>query len=159
MQHNPNYQTMLKPRPTTLKEANAFVGEEHRHHPPVAGHRWSMGCKAESKLVGVVIVGRAVARQTDQYEVAEVTRLATNGHRNACSFLYARATHIARLMGFRSIQTFTLASESGSSIKALKELGWKCLGPTKDGGWKTRSGRRDQLEEKTIKWECLLNDT
>lgn len=108
------------------------------------------------QLVGVVIVGRPVASQTEQYNIAEITRLATDGSRNTCSFLYARATHIARLMGFASIQTFTLESESGASIKALKELGWRCLGPTKQGNWKNRSGRRDQLEERTIKWECKL---
>lgn len=147
---------MLRPKPTTLKEANAFVGEEHRHHPPVVGHRWSMGCQADGKLVGVVIVGRPKARQTDQYMIADVTRLATNGHRNACSFLYARATHIARLMGFESIQTFILESEPGSSLKALEQLGWKRIGPTKDGEWRTRKGRRKQLDEKTIKWECQL---
>lgn len=148
---------MLKPRPTTLSEAVYFVGVEHRHHKGATGHRWSLGCEANGELVGVAIVGRPVASKTDQYMVAEITRLATNGHRNACSFLYARATHIARLMGFKSIQTFTLESESGASIKALKELGWKCLGPTKKGNWKNREGRKDQLEEKTIKWECLLN--
>ena len=30
--------------PMTLKEANAFVEQHHRHHKPVVGHKFSIGC-------------------------------------------------------------------------------------------------------------------
>jgi len=100
-------------------------------------------------MVGAVIVGRPVARMTPQYTVAEVTRLVTNGHQNACSKLYAAAARAAEAMGFDEIQTFILASESGVSLKAA---GWEedAEHESKGGDWNrpSRGGRRtDQPQE------------
>src|SRR5689334_12804833 len=75
--------------PLTLKQANQLIAQLHRHHQPVRGHRFSIGCMLGSQLVGACVVGRPVARMTDQYTVAEVTRLVTDGTKNACSVLYA----------------------------------------------------------------------
>jgi hypothetical protein len=133
-----------------LKEANDFVAAFHRHHKPVVGHRFSIGAEHDGKIVGCVIVGRPVARQTDQRNVAEITRLVTDGTPNACSFLYAQAARAAKELGFTIIQTFVLQSESGISLKAA---GWKCCGLTKSGSWHTRCNRRsDQPESQKIKW-------
>ena len=44
--------------PMTPKEANAFVEQHHRHHKPVVGHKFSIGCTDGMKIVGVAIVGR-----------------------------------------------------------------------------------------------------
>lgn len=74
-----------------LDEANQFVSEHHRHHEPVVGHLFSLGAANEAKIVGVVIVGRPVSRMRDDGETAEVTRLCTDGSKNACSFLYGAA--------------------------------------------------------------------
>ena len=54
---------MLEVCPMTLKEANAFVAEHHRHHKPVTGHKFSIGCTDGEKIVGVAIVGRPVSRE------------------------------------------------------------------------------------------------
>lgn len=133
-----------------LKEANDFVARHHRHHKPVVGHRFSIAAEKRGEVVGCAIVGRPVARMSDQKFIAEVTRLTTDGTRNACSFLYGRAARAAEALGFKLIQTFVLQSESGVSLKAA---GWKCLGVTKAGSWHTRSNRRhDQPEEPKIKW-------
>lgn len=35
---------MLELTPVSLKEANAFVAQRHRHHRPVTGHKFSIGC-------------------------------------------------------------------------------------------------------------------
>ena len=43
--------------PMTLKEANAFVEQHHRHHKPVVGHKFSIGCTDGKEIVGVAIVG------------------------------------------------------------------------------------------------------
>ena len=52
--------------PITLKTANSFVAEHHRHHKPVVGHKFSIGVQdASEKIVGVVIVGRPVSRYLD----------------------------------------------------------------------------------------------
>jgi hypothetical protein len=143
--------------PCTLKQANKLVDEIHRHHKPVRGHRFSIGLldgadKGVARLVGVAIVGRPVARAVDQYMVAEVTRLATDGTGNACSMLYSRCAQAARAMGFRSIQTYTLESEPGTSLVAA---GWINEGVVrKDGkGWNNRGGRRaDQPVSPKVRW-------
>ena len=133
-----------------LNEANEFVARLHRHHKPVVGHRFSIGAEHNGVLVGCVIVGRPVARQSDQRNIAEVTRLATDGTPNACSFLYGQAARAAKELGFLSIQTFILPTETGVSLKAS---GWKNLGETKNGSWHTRTNRRnDQPECRKIKW-------
>lgn len=138
-----------------LSEANEFVELHHRHHKPVVGHRFSIAAEHEGKVVGCVIVGRPVARQSDQKHIAEVTRLTTDGTPNACSFLYAQAARAAKELGFRSIQTFILPTENGVSLKAS---GWTNMGQTKVGTWHTRTGRRsDQPEMQKIKYSKPLN--
>ena len=78
---------MLTLTPVSLKEANAFVAAHHRHHKPTIGHKFSIGCAAEGRLVGVAIVGRPVSRYLDNGLTLEVTRLCTTGEKNACSML------------------------------------------------------------------------
>lgn len=77
--------------PMTLKEANAYVEQHHRHHKPVTGHKFSIGCSDGEKIVGVAIVGRPVSRHLDDGWTLEVNRLCTDGTHNACSMLYAAA--------------------------------------------------------------------
>lgn len=49
--------------PITLRDAQAYVEQHHRHHGPPRGHLWSIGATDDSgQLVGVAIVGRPVAR-------------------------------------------------------------------------------------------------
>jgi hypothetical protein len=141
----------MRARPTTLKEANAFVGAVHRHHDEVVGHRFSFGCEVDGKLVGTVIVGRPVAPKTDQYEIAEVTRLCTDGTPNACSFLYSAAAKICKIMGFKRIQTFILPTESGVSLKAS---GWTFDGicHSSKNGFTTRPNRKSDYRGPKHRW-------
>ena len=60
--------------PRTLREANAFVEQNHRHHKPVVGHKFSIGVSDGEKVVGVAIVGRPVGRFLDDGWTLEVTR-------------------------------------------------------------------------------------
>lgn len=83
--------------PMTLKEANAYVAEHHRHHKPTVGHKFSIGCTDGEKIVGVAIVGRPVSRYLDDGKTLEVNRLCTDGTHNACSILYAAAGEQQRL--------------------------------------------------------------
>ena len=48
---------MLEICPMTLREANAYVEQYHRHHGPVVGHKFSIGLSDGEKIVGVAIVG------------------------------------------------------------------------------------------------------
>lgn len=149
----------LRRTPLTLKQANALVGRWHRHHQLAIGHRWSVGVTADGELVGAVIVGRPVARLTPQYDVAEAIRCVTNGTANACSLLYSAAARGAEAMGFREIQTFILASESGVSLIAA---GWQedTDRASRGGTWNrpSRKGRRDdQPQEPKRRFFKVLN--
>jgi hypothetical protein len=116
----------------TLAEANAFVSENHRHHKPVIGHLFSIGAVSDDKIIGIVIIGRPVARLRDDGETAEVTRLCTDGTKNACSFLYGAAARAAFALGFKRIGTYILAAEPGTSLTAS---GWRLIGETGGGTW------------------------
>jgi len=116
---------MLKLVPVTLAAANAFVSTHHRHHRPVTGHKFSLGCEQDGRLVGVAIVGRPVSRYLDNGTTLEVNRLCTTGEKNACSFLYGAAARAAKALGYRKIITYTLETELGTSLRAA---GWTCAG-------------------------------
>lgn len=100
---------MLEIVPMTLKEGNAFVEQNHRHHGKVTGHKFSIGLSDGEKIVGVAIVGRPVARYLDDGWTLEVNRLCTDGTRNACSMLYAAAWRAARAMGYKRIKQSPIA--------------------------------------------------
>ncbi len=121
--------------PITLKAAQAFVLQHHRHNDPPHGHKFSIGLTAAGTLVGVVVVGQPIARQNCDGYTAEITRCCVlDGWRNANSKLYAAALRAARAMGYRRVITYTLPEESGASLKAV---GFRADGLTKlnPKGW------------------------
>lgn len=118
--------------PLHLRDANRFVAEHHRHHQPIQGHKFSIGLVQNGALVGVAIVGRPVSRAVDDGLTAEVTRLCTDGTKNACSRLYAAGWRAARAMGYRRMVTYIFDSESGVSLKAA---GWQRLGHVPGKSW------------------------
>lgn len=127
-------------KPLTLKQANDLVALWHRHHKPTVGHRFSIGVfDSTGSPRGAVIVGRPVARAVDQYHVAEVTRLVTDGTPNACSMLYGAAAKAAKAMGFWWIQTYILATEPGTSLRAA---GWQKASEVRGRSWDTPSRKR-----------------
>ena len=118
--------------PISLREANRFIETHHRHSGRAQGCKFCVALSDElGVLRGVAVVGRPVARRLDDGKTAEVTRLCTDGIHNGCSFLYARCARIAREMGFRKIITYTLAEESGASLRAS---GWSCAPGFRGGG-------------------------
>ena len=127
--------------PMTLREANAYVEQNHRHHGPVAGHKYSIGLSNGEKIVGVAIVGRPVSRHLDDGWTLEVNRLCTDGTKNDCSMLYAAAWRAARAMGYKRLVTYILESENGASLRAA---GWKCVGQA--GGLRWTGERRPEVD-------------
>ena len=125
--------------PLPLDEANTFVAAHHRHHKPVVGHKFSIGAVLGEEVVGVVIVGRPVARHRDDGMTLEVTRLCTDGTRNACSFLYGAAAKAAFALGYKRIGTYILVDEPGTSLTAT---GWRLMGETPGGSWSVPSRPR-----------------
>jgi hypothetical protein len=126
--------------PIKFAAAAAFVREHHRHHTPPVGHVFSLSAVSEGECVGVVIVGRPVARRRDDGQTLEVTRLCTTGHKNACSFLYGAAARAAFALGYRRIGTYILKREPGTSLAAA---GWRLIGETPGRSWSVPSRPRD----------------
>lgn len=151
-------QPRLTVRACELKAANTFITEHHRHHKPVQGHRFSMAAFDGDRVVGVVTVGRPVARMGGApSEVLEVTRLCTDGTPNACSALYSAAARAGKALGYRRIQTFILATETGTSLRAA---GWIDEGEAGGGQWKHTDGkprRTDQPTEMKRRWAKALS--
>ena len=142
--------------PLTLKEANRFVGLEHRHNGPVVGYRFALGAMLGDRLVGVVIVGRTIAAGLHDPLRAEVTRLATDGTRNACSFLYQKAKRAVQAMGYVSLKTYTRTDESGASLRAI---GACCEAELAARSW-AKANKKRQREDQTeavprYRWELL----
>ena len=136
---------MLTIKPISLKDANNFVENIHRHHAKVQGHKFSIAAYDGEKLVGVCIVGRPVSRYLDDGETLEVTRLCTDGTYNACSILYSRAARIAKDMGYKKIITYILQSESGVSLKAS---GWELENEdVGSGDWNVPSRPRELIPQ------------
>ena len=127
--------------PVTLAEANNFVRLLHRHNKPVVGARFCLGVSGEH-LVGVAIAGRPIAPKLDDGLTIEITRVCTDGTKNAASMLYGACRKAARAMGYDRIFTYTLPEEGGASLRAA---GFK-LDKDDAGGsarmWHNRDGRK-----------------
>lgn len=152
---------MLTIVPCTLREANAFIRRHHRTHREAAGHKVIFGVAKNGRLVGVCIVGRPNARLLQEQNplMAEVTRCCTDGTFDAASKLYANAWVAARAVGYRTLITYTLPSEGGPCLRALRQQGWKRVededcNPLLFGGGKwSRQGReRDDGHPTEQKW-------
>lgn len=127
--------------PVTFRQACAFVTKLHRHNKAPRGHKFSIGLEFDGVLVGVVMVGRPVARMLDDGRTAEVNRTCTDGTPNANSMLYGAAWRAARAMGYRRAVTYTQASESGVSLRAAGWVRVAVLAPTP--GWTRESRPRE----------------
>ncbi|WP_337055029.1 XF1762 family protein [Pseudoxanthomonas sp. USHLN014] len=143
---------MLSIVPCTLRQAKAYVAEHHRHHRPPQGGLLAMAVLAGDRLCGVAIIGRPVARALDDGRTVEVTRLCTDGTRNACSALYARARRAALALGYTRVLTYTLEEECGASLRGA---GWTAVATTRGGSWDTPSRRRfdNHPLQRKVRWE------
>ena len=147
----------MRIEPLTLAEANSLVGLWHRHHKPATGHRFSIGVLDGHGWHGAAIVGRPVSGGPQQHRVAEVTRLVTDGSPNACSMLYAACARAAKAMGYLWIQTYILADEPGTSLKAS---GWAFDGLSAPLGWDNGNRPRNAVPGgggRKQRWRLHLN--
>jgi hypothetical protein len=109
----------LKAVPLELKDATEFVRKNHRHNEPVYRDKFRCGCVDENGVLrGVVQVGRPKARALQDGRTVEIVRNCSDGYKNACSFLYARALRAAKALGYERAITYILESEDGASVKA-----------------------------------------
>ena len=140
--------------PMSIREANEFVMNYHRHNKPTQGAKFAIGASFNNQLVGVAIIGNPVARKLMDGFTAEVTRVCAHDDapKNTCSFLYGRAWRIWQQMGGLRMVTYTLANETGASLRGA---GWKMIGEVKTGSWLNRPGRNWQpiYGQMKFRWE------
>jgi len=112
-------QSQLQIRPITIRQANEFVAQLHRHRGPVQGAKFALCVRCQRNMIrGVAICGRPVSRQLDDGLTLEVSRVATDCCPNACSCLLGACCRVARAMGYARVISYTLASEKGVSLRA-----------------------------------------
>jgi hypothetical protein len=142
--------------PLTLPQANAVVARLHRHHAPLPGgfSWWSVGVVSNSIVVGAAIAGRPTNRNNDDGQTVEVQRVATDGTPHVPSMLLGSCARAAKAIGARRIITYTLSSETGSSLKGA---GWVHESEGIRSWWTTGTTRsravdRPHMEETKVRW-------
>lgn len=136
--------------PVTWAEAKAFVDTHHRHNASPRGWRYGAALHNGGERIGVVMVGRPVARLIDASRVVEVNRLCIRTDVppefawNGCSMLYSWAAKEARARGYEKVITYTRADEVGTSLRAA---GWQVDGRTKGRHWHAPSRPRAQTAD------------
>lgn len=149
-------------------EAMAFIAEHHSTMPVgnPRGLMYAIGVKHGGRLVAVATAGTPTGRWSNPHAVLELTRIASDGTvKGASSKLAARLLDLAP----RSVRnappgspwlfvTYSLASERGTTYKALREKG---LRPTElikgksAGGGGARSGSTTgYAADDKIRWEA-----
>lgn len=146
--------------PIGLDEANDFVEQFHRHNGRTNrdGGKFAIGASTEVGMVGVAIVGSPLARMLQDGWTAEVTRLCVldGAPKGTCSFLYARCWRAWSAQGGAKLVTYTLADESGASLRGA---GWRVVAqckPRSAGAWNSRDRARDWKPiygQQKLRWE------
>ena len=157
--------TKLIAVPMSLREANDFVENFHRHNgrtdsPKMpGGGKFAVGVSTGDELIGVAIVGRPIARALDDGLTLEVRRTCVieNSQKVANSFLYSRCWQAAKALGYHRLITYTLTSESGASLRGA---GWKVVAectPSHNGWDRLQLGRMRRWQpiygQLKIRWE------
>ena len=148
--------------PVTLREANDFVENFHRHNGRTArdGGKFAIGVSDGSALVGVAVVGRPLSATFMDGLTAEVLRLCVREEspKGACSMLYQACWRAWRAMGGRRLITYTLKTESGASLRGA---GWRVVAECKPTapGWRKNDGLNHRREwqpvmgQQKLRWE------
>lgn len=133
--------------PITLRAANAFIDQHHRHNKPPRGWKFGVSVVDGGAVVGVATAGRPVARAFDDGLTLEVNRTCTDGAKNANSMLYGSVWRAAKAMGYKRCITYTQADESGASLRAAGFRKVRDIEPR--GSWADSSvklrDKRDQV--------------
>jgi hypothetical protein len=145
----------LELAPISVADANDYVRRHHRHHLPTLGGLFAVAVALEAEIVGVAIVGRPVARMSQNGWTCEITRVATDGSHNACSMLYGACWRAARALGYKRLITYTLPEEGGSSLRAA---GYRLIGEAGGGSWSRTSRPRIDKHptQMKLRWEVAV---
>lgn len=136
--------TTMTAVPITLEKAREYVKKHHRHCAAPRFHKFSVCLKVadESEEIGVAIASTPKARYQMDGRTLEINRCCADPrYADACSNLLARVVRIGREMGYTRFLTYTLESESGSSLRAV---GFQQDGfVSSSSSWDSPSRKRD----------------
>lgn len=137
--------------PLTIKEANEFTRQFHRHSDDVAVCKFAIGFRCDGELVGVVVCGRPIARHLDDGFTLEVFRSCSRDDRVTNSHMLSRAKRAGQALGFTKFITYTRPEESGASLRGA---GAVLDGVTRGKSWSNRPGRkaRPKAEGPKLRW-------
>lgn len=152
--------TKLTHRPATIRGAQAFVSAHHRHNSPPRGARYAVEALWSDEVVGVVIVGRPLARMLDDGMTCEVLRCCVldGAPRNTPSYLYGVARRIWQSWGGKRVITYTLAAEPGDSLRGAGFEPVAKVQPA-NGGWGREGRPRENAtiyQRPKIRWQLDL---
>lgn len=155
----------LRTVPISLTQANEHVAAWHRHNNPVIQCIFQVGAADDDNVLrSVAIVEYPKGRGNVTEDplgwnaylgvTLEITRLASDGTRNACSILYGACARAAFALGYRCVITYNQDDESGASLRAA---GYRIVAkrPARRG-WDTVSRPRDNSKYRSVQrqlWE------
>lgn len=151
----------MRLHPTSLRAANDFVAEHHRHNGRTArnGGKFAISVVDDAGVtIGVAIVGNPLSATYMDGMTTEVLRVCTalGAPKNVCSMLYGACWRAWKAMGGDRLVTYTLQKEQGTSVQAA---GWEIVGTTRPvkAGWRkndhlVREHQPVMLEPKN-RWE------
>lgn len=108
-------------KPITVGDAAKWIAIVHRHCGQIQGALFAVSVvNSDGKIVGCATVGRPCRSLQDGW-TALITRVGTDGARNGCSILYGACIGASRKLGYKRIYTYTISTESGSSLRAERK--------------------------------------
>lgn len=144
----------LELRPVSVRQACDTVALLHRHLPRVIGGLFATTAWVDEVLVGVGIASFPKARMSHDGYTVEISRIATDGHRNACSKLYGALCRASAAIGHRRALTFTRLDEPGTSLRAA---GFRDDGVTQEQSWDRPQRSRTATPSQVRRWIRYLD--
>jgi len=145
--------TALELVPLSVTAARREVHRLHRHLPRVVGGLFGSSVYVGPELVGVAIASEPKAPALRGRRIVEITRCATDGHKNACSKLYGALCRSAQAIGYLEARTYTRLEEPGVSLRAA---GFVDDGVTEEQSWDRPSRPREGEPTSVRRWKRVL---
>ncbi len=142
----------LRVVPIGIAAARLHIETHHSHHHAPCGGLLAAAVADGDRVCCVALLVRPVARMLDQRgNVAEVTRVASDGTKHAASMCLAAVTRAALALGWRRIVSYTILGETGATYRAA---GWRVTGLVEASqGWHSRAGRTISQGGGKVRWE------
>ena len=139
--------------------AHGIIETHHYLHRAPPGDKFCLGIFNGMSLMGVMIFGRPVARNEDQVETLELTRMfifdspknsESRAIKLAVNWIKLHHPHVKRLIAYAACEV-----HEGTIYKASN---WTALGANRSrrGDWASREGRIKDVMGKKYKFERIL---